>query len=232
MTGLFWKAVALSFCASCLTAAAADSPRARATEAQEIDAAPPAMPELPPSSPPTREAKIVARAREEVARHVAYDAAYFRLSFLDEKDTGRAVYPGGDLDPRRGVCTDVVIRALRAAGTDLQELVHADILARRAAYPAISAPDVNIDHRRVGPLLTYLRAHATAVPRDDWKAGDVIVWGFRACPACTPDHIGIVSDRIGPRGVPLALHNIGPVPSEDDVLDAWTVLGHFRSSSE
>lgn len=186
------------------------------------------MEESPPPIAETREAKIVARAREEVARAVAYDPAYFRLSFVDGRDTGRAVYPGGDLDPNRGVCTDVVIRALRAGGVDLQKLVHADINARRAAYPTISAPDANIDHRRVGPLLTYLRAHATAIAGDDWKPGDIVVWAFRRCPACTPDHIGLVSDRLGPRGLPLALHNIGPKPTEDDVLDAWTSLGHFR----
>jgi uncharacterized protein YijF (DUF1287 family) len=210
-------------------AAAADTPHATTVEMPAVgDARRPTPEPQPAPATPTREAKIVARAREEVARGVAYDAAYFRLSFLDETDTGHAVYPGGDLDPQRGVCTDVVIRALRAGGVDLQERVHADILARRAAYPRIPAPDANIDHRRVGPLLTYFRAHATAVQGDDWQAGDVVVWAFRACPACTPDHIGIVSDRPGPRGLPLALHNIGPKPSEDDVLDAWTVLGHFR----
>ena len=54
------------------------------------------------------------------------------------------------------------------------------------------------------------------------------MWGFRAGPACTPDHVGIVSDRRGPRGVPLVIHDVGPTPSEDDRLDTWTVLGHFR----
>ena len=229
MIELRGKALALIVGVWCLSAAA-DVRRPTAPEASQVDDAVPALTSgAPPApTPATREAKIVARAREEVARRVAYDAAYFRLSFLAETDTGHAVYPGGDLDPQRGVCTDVVIRALRAAGVDLQERVHADILARRAAYPRIPAPDANIDHRRVGPLLTYFRAHATAVEGDDWQAGDVVVWAFRACPACTPDHIGIVSDRPGPRGLPLALHNIGPKPSEDDVLDAWTVLGHFR----
>ena len=61
-----------------------------------------------------------------------------------------------------------------------------------------------------------------------WEPGDVVVWGFRPCPACTPDHVGIVSDRKGPRGMPLVIHNIGPMPSEDDRLDAFTILGHFR----
>jgi uncharacterized protein len=213
-------------CAGCQTAAADTPPRPSPPSASEPDAAlDDSRAETPAAS---REAKIVARAREEVTRGVVYDPAYFRLSFQGDADTGRSVYPGGDLDPGRGVCTDVVIRALREAGVDLQERVHEDILARRGAYPSVTAPDANIDHRRVGPLLVYLRAHARTIEDEDWKPGDIVVWSFKPCPRCTPDHVGIASDRMGPRGKPLALHNIGPKPSEDDVLDAWTVLGHFR----
>jgi uncharacterized protein YijF (DUF1287 family) len=171
-----------------------------------------------PSSP------VVARARLEVARGVSYDPAWFAIG-----------YPNGDPAPDKGVCTDVVIRSLRAAGIDLQELVHDDIVHRPAAYATVARPDRNIDHRRVSPMLVYLRAHTTSLPtsfdetaRATWQPGDVVVWAFRPCPACTPDHVGIVSDRPGPRGLPLVLHNIGPTPSEDDRLDAFTVLGHFR----
>ncbi|MDB4946790.1 MAG: hypothetical protein JWP97_6324 [Labilithrix sp.] len=168
---------------------------------------------------------VVARARLEVTREVVYDPAWFAIG-----------YPGGDPVPERGVCTDVVIRALRTVGIDLQKLVHEDILARPSAYLTVKTPDRNIDHRRVTPMLTYLKAHATSLPRTfegdaaraSWQPGDVVVWGFRACPACTPDHVGIVSDHLGARGLPLVIHNIGPKPSEDDRLDAWTVLGHFR----
>jgi uncharacterized protein len=184
--------------------------------------------EAPAAPEASRATKLVRRARQEVERRVAYDPSYVRLTFADGRDTGRAVYPGGDLDPGRGVCTDLVVRALRAADVDLQQAIHADILARSAAYRAIIKPDANIDHRRVGPMLTFLRAHATSLPESDWQAGDVVVWAFRPCPACTPDHVGLVSDRVGPSGLPMALHNIGPRPTEGDVLDAWTVLGHFR----
>lgn len=168
---------------------------------------------------------VVARARLEVTREVVYDPAWFALA-----------YPNGDPVAEKGVCTDVVIRSLRTVGVDLQKLVHEDIQARPKAYTTVKSPDRNIDHRRVTPMLTYLKAHATNLPRtfdegearSSWQPGDVVVWGFRACPACTPDHVGIVSDRLGPRGLPLVLHNIGPKPSEDDRLDAWTILGHFR----
>jgi uncharacterized protein len=175
-----------------------------------------------------RRGAIVSRARLEVARGVSYDPAYFRLTFRDEADTGRSVYPGGDLDPSRGVCTDVVVRGMRAVGVDLQERVHKDILAHPGTYTTVTAPDANIDHRRVGPLLTYLKGHARAVADADVQAGDIVVFAFHACPACTPDHIGIVSDQTGSRGRPLVIHNVGPKPSEDDVLDSWTRLGVFR----
>jgi uncharacterized protein YijF (DUF1287 family) len=177
----------------------------------------PALP-LSPSSP------IVARARLEVSRGVTYDPAWFAIP-----------YPNGDPAPDRGVCTDVVIRSLRAAGVDLQQLVHEDILRRPSAYATVTRPDRNIDHRRVSPMLVYLRAHATSLATTfdgpalaTWQPGDIVVWAFRRCPSCTPDHVGIVSDVRGPRGLPLVVHNIGPVPSEDDRLDAFTVLGHFR----
>jgi uncharacterized protein YijF (DUF1287 family) len=198
----------------------AEAPALLPAPAPEPAVAPPAEPAIAPASGDP----IVARARLEVARGVTYDPAWVAIG-----------YPNGDPAPDRGVCTDVVVRAVRAAGVDLQEKIHEDILARPTVYTTVERPDRNIDHRRVGPMLTYLRAHATSLPRtfdeaavSTWEPGDIVVWALKPCPSCTPDHVGIVRDRKGPRGIPLVLHNIGPTPSEDDVLDAWTVLGHFR----
>jgi uncharacterized protein YijF (DUF1287 family) len=235
VNGLRWAAIVFLEGFRCVTAPA-DIPHGTtvpALNSRELVVDEPAPTDIATlrEEPLGRSAKIVARAREEVARRVVYDPAYVPLSFRDEEDTGRGVYPGGDLDPHRGVCTDVVVRAFRDVGVDLQQLVHEDILARRAGYPAVRVPDANIDHRRVGPMLTFLRAHAEALRAEasaDWKGADIVVWAFRSCPRCTPDHVGVVSDRTGPRGLPLVVHNIGPAPSEDDVLDAWTVIGHFR----
>lgn len=167
-------------------------------------------------------AAVLARGRLEVARRVEYDSTYVRLS-----------YPGGDAAPDKGVCTDVVIRALRAAGMDLQSLVHQDIVRAPDAYSAwVKSPDSNIDHRRVGPLQVYFSRHAKTIPLSDatYKAGDVVVISFCkvAAPSCYPHHIGLVSDTIGPRGLPLLIHNLGPTPSEDDSLDAWSRIAHFR----
>jgi uncharacterized protein YijF (DUF1287 family) len=186
------------------------------------------------ADPPTPRERVLARARDEVARKVTYDAAYFKLTFKDGVDTKTAVYPGGDLTPDRGVCTDVVIRGLRAVGIDLQKNVHEDILRRRKAYSTVDPIDRNIDHRRVGPVLTFLKEHARPLGSDphadagEWQPADIVVWTFHTCPRCSPDHIGFVSDKLGPRGIPLIIHNVGPIPSETDDLDAWPILGHFR----
>lgn len=165
---------------------------------------------------------VLGRARLEVARHVDYDSTYVRLA-----------YPGGDPAPDKGVCTDVIIRALRANGMDLQSLVHQDIVRAPDAYSAwVKTPDSNIDHRRVGPLAVYFSRHAKTIPLSDatYKAGDVVVISFCKAysPGCYPHHIALVSDKIGPRGLPLIIHNLGPTPSEDDSLDSWTRIAHFR----
>jgi len=139
-------------------------------------------------------------------------------------------YPNGDVDESIGVCTDVVIRGYRAIGVDFQRLVHEDVVRNPTAYEGfVKTPDATIDHRRVGPMLTYLRRHAKSLDKNgDYEAGDIVVISFNPCPTCSPQHVGVVSDRKGPRGVPLLIHNMGPTPREDDTLDAWTHLGHFR----
>lgn len=169
-----------------------------------------ALPLLAATSRPPA-ALVVERAREEVARAVAYDPAWHPMR-----------YPLGDVDANIGVCTDVVIRGYRAAGVDLQQLVHEDVLRASASYePYVKKPDATIDHRRVGPLLTYLRRHAQSLPKDaDWAPGDIVVISFTGCPSCSPQHVGVVSDKLGPRGVPLLIHNMGPTPREDDTLTA------------
>jgi len=94
--------------------------------------------------------KIVSAARAQVGVTVRYVPDYARLK-----------YPGGDVPLDRGVCTDVVIRALRSAlHLDLQRLVHEDMAAHFSKYAnnwGRSKPDPNIDHRRVPNLQSYLR---------------------------------------------------------------------------
>lgn len=163
---------------------------------------------------------LVDSARAQIGVTVVYDPAYVRLD-----------YPLGDVPADRGVCTDVVIRAYRTLGLDLQQAVHEDMRAEFGAYPALwglSRPDRNIDHRRVPNLETWLRrqgAELEASDRsEDYQPGDLVSWRL---PGNLP-HIGIVSERRGAEGRPLVIHNIGAGTQEEDVLFAWPMTARFR----
>lgn len=150
----------------------------------------------------------------------------------------KLAYPGGDVDRKMGVCTDVVIRSVRNAGLDLQKALHEDIKRRRGAFPMIKkgkGPDANIDQRRVGTLLPYFKkhwkAHTTKLDdaSDPLRPGDIIF--MDTFPSRSgPDHIGIISDQIGPSGLPLVINNWtnGTVTSEMDLLSFVPVLYRFR----
>ena len=110
-------------------------------------AMPAAMAQGKPDAPGWR-TRLVDAAREQIGVTTLYDPTYVRLG-----------YPGGDVAPERGVCTDVIVRAYRRAfGLDLQRLVHEDMAANFAAYPktwGLKATDRNIDHRRVANLAAF-----------------------------------------------------------------------------
>ena len=159
--------------------------------------------------------QIVQSARNQIGKTLRYDPAYTKLT-----------YPMGDVPMEKGVCTDVVIRALREQNIDLQELVHQDMSRNFSIYPkrwGLKQPDTNIDHRRVPNLMTYFTRQGWAVQDADYQAGDIVTWELKG----NRPHIGIVSDRkIGDR--PLIIHNIGSGTREDDVLYRYTITGHFR----
>jgi uncharacterized protein YijF (DUF1287 family) len=148
----------------------------------------------------------------------------------------KLAYPGGDVDRKMGVCTDVIIRSVRNAGLDLQQALHDDIQKRRSAFPMIKrAPDANIDQRRVGTLLPYFKKHwehHTAKLDDEsdpLRPGDIIL--MDTFPSRSgPDHIGIISDQLAPDGRPLVINNWtnGTVTSEMDLLSFVPVLYRFR----
>ncbi|HEX3762446.1 MAG TPA: DUF1287 domain-containing protein [Kofleriaceae bacterium] len=145
-------------------------------------------------------------------------------------------YPMGDVPRTIGVCTDVIIRAVRNAGIDLQKALHEDIQRARAAYPMVKGMgDPSIDQRRVGTLLPYFRRHWEAHtariddPTDPLRPGDVLL--LDTFPARSgPDHIGIVSDRLAAPGRPLVINNWtdGTVTAEMDLLAFVPVLYRFR----
>ncbi|WP_375201457.1 DUF1287 domain-containing protein [Hyphococcus sp.] len=172
-------------------------------------------------------ARLSAAAIERTNHRVTYDPAYVRLS-----------YPMGDVAPDRGVCADVVVRALRALEFDLQKLVHEDMRAAFSAYPAhwgLARPDPNIDHRRVPNLETFLtRRGARLSPSDDardYLPGDIVAWNLRGNEGWLP-HIGVVTDRIGPTGRPMVVHNIGAGPKLEDVLFDWPMTGRYRLTAD
>lgn len=154
-------------------------------------------------------------------QYVHYDPSYYRLS-----------YPGGDVPADRGVCTDVVIRAYRKLGIDLQKEVHEDMRAHFSRYPrhwGLSGPDRNIDHRRVPNLMTFLSRQGTKLPPgrdpDNFKPGDIVCWNLHG----GVTHIGIVSSRHSPDGQrPLIIHNIGAGQVLEDCLFSYRIIGHFR----
>jgi hypothetical protein len=169
--------------------------------------------------------RLVAAAVAQTTQAVRYDGSYRRIP-----------YPGGDVPADVGVCTDVVIRAYRAVGVDLQQSVHEDMARAFEAYPrawGLSRPDANIDHRRVPNLQTYferrgVEAAATRDPRD-YAAGDLVTWML---PGNLP-HIGLVTDRRSADGErPLVVHNIGNGPEIEDMLFAFPITGHYRYRGE
>jgi uncharacterized protein len=165
--------------------------------------------------------KLVDAARQQTDTRVIYDGSYRRIPF-----------PMGDVPADRGVCTDVVIRAYRAIGIDLQALVHEDMRANFDVYPHLwnmRKPDPNIDHRRVPNLQKFLeRAGAkliSARSTDTYLPGDLVTWRL---PGNLP-HIGIVSDRqVATGDRPLIIHNIGAGPKEEDMLLGYPITGHYR----
>lgn len=167
--------------------------------------------------------EIVNAARKQVGVTVRYDPAYAALA-----------YPGGDVPRDRGVCTDVLVRALRdGLKCDLQQLVHEDMRANFSKYPqlwGLTRADKNIDHRRVPNLRTYFQRRGFALPPPEpgkftaFRPGDIVTC---TVPPALP-HVMIVSDKTTADGRPLVIHNIGSGAKEEDMLARFPITGHYR----
>ncbi|MEW6399339.1 MAG: DUF1287 domain-containing protein [Bacillota bacterium] len=189
--------------------------------AEEHPPAPSPVEQIPPEQRGVAE-WVVVGAREEVERGTVYDASYTAIG-----------YPGGDVPLGRGACTDVVVRAFRKAGIDLQALIHEDMKRNFKVYPqlwGLKGPDPNIDHRRVQNQMRFFERHGSALTlslapadRAEWRWGDVVYWRFPGGQL----HCGIVSDLVGRSGLPLVIHNAG-LAREEDCLNRWKIIGHFR----
>jgi uncharacterized protein YijF (DUF1287 family) len=164
--------------------------------------------------------RLAAAAVAQSQHKVTYDPSYYRIP-----------YPNGDVSESIGVCTDVVARAYRRAGVDLQKLVHDDILSSPRSY-GITRADASIDHRRVPNLMRFFKRQGAALPVPDsaydYRPGDVVAW--QLAPGLT--HIGIVVSNPDSNAVtPLVVHNIGRNgrgPDLEDCLFNWPVIGHYR----
>lgn len=163
---------------------------------------------------------LAALARQQIGVTVEYNPAYEKLT-----------YPGGDVPMKRGVCTDVVIRALRLKGIDLQKEVHEDMSRHFSAYPnnwGLRRPDRNIDHRRVPNLQVYFTRRGWSLPVTDnpadYKPGDIVTCRVQS----GRPHIMIVSDRTTWGGTPMVIHNLGNGTQENPQLFTFPLSGHYR----
>ena len=159
-------------------------------------------------------------AIELTTQDVVYDPSYFSIA-----------YPNGDIPSDKGVCTDVIIRAYRKLGTDLQKEVHEDMKANFNKYPqnwGLSTTDKNIDHRRVPNLMVFFTRHGTVkLITDnpvDYLPGDIVCWNLGG----GTTHIGLVVNKKSADGRRyLIVHNIGGGQVLADCLFDYKIIGHY-----
>lgn len=140
-------------------------------------------------------------------------------------------YPNGDVPGDKGVCTDVVIRAYRKLGIDLQKEVHEDMKLNFDNYPknwGLLRPDKNIDHRRVPNLMAFFTRHGTVKKitnhPNDYQPGDIVCWNLGG----GITHIGIVTRKKSTDGQRyLIVHNIGGGQVLEDCLFSYKIIGHY-----
>ena len=164
---------------------------------------------------------LVAGAVKRTHANVMYDPSYFSID-----------YPNGDVPSDKGVCTDVIIRAYRFAGIDLQKEVHEDMVENYSLYPdawRLTRPDKNIDHRRVRNLMKFFerKGISKSVTNNavEYLPGDIVTWDLGS----GIDHIGIVINKKSVDGFrPLVVHNIGNGPEISDCLFQFRITGHYR----
>jgi len=165
--------------------------------------------------------KLSNAAVELTHQEVKYDPSYFSIA-----------YPNGDVPANKGVCTDVIIRAYRKLGIDLQKSVHEDMVKNFKLYPnnwGLKKTDTNIDHRRVPNLQTFFKRHGVSLDPskapNDYHPGDIVTWDLGK----GITHIGIVINKKSTDNKRhLIVHNIGNGQEVSDCLFSYTVTGHYQ----
>lgn len=166
-------------------------------------------------SPQSTIDRIVLGAQRQLSWNTAYTPGYFKIGF-----------PNGDIPKERGVCTDVIVRALRYAGYDLQVLINQDMKSNWSKYPRYSGqkkPDSSIDHRRVPNQVAFFKRYGTLLPLNRIEPGDIIYWKL----SNGLDHTGIVSNRKAANGRYMVIHNIAGI-AEEDCLYRYRWVLRFR----
>lgn len=163
--------------------------------------------------------ELVSSAIEQTKENIIYDPSYFQID-----------YPNGDIPQGKGVCTDVIIRAYRSVGIDLQKEVHEDMLENFNLYPSnwnLNSPDTNIDHRRVPNLKVFFSRFGEELEisnnPNNYSPGDIITWDLGR----GVTHIGIVTNHYK-KETPLIVHNIGAGPKLENMLFNFKITGHYR----
>ena len=172
------------------------------------------------AKPNSFEGKLAAAAISIIDPNIVYTPNYVSIK-----------YPNGDVPAKTGVCSDVVIRAYRKLGIDLQKEVHEDMKANFSKYPTkwgLKKTDTNIDHRRVPNLETFFirkgeKLSITQNP-DDYKTGEIITWMLNG----KLPHIGIITHKKSPDGNPMIVHNVGGGQVLEDCLFSYEIVGHFK----
>ncbi len=213
-----WASFSLAICLVLIAVGC----RSRSNQVSSKGAVPahPVIKSLPQNSSPQLK-QVIDGAIAQAGVTTGYDPSYVSIS-----------YPRGDVPMNTGVCSDVLVRAFRSAGIDLQKEVHEDMARGWDEYPkrwGLSKPDSNIDHRRVPNLMKYFERKGKAVPitdePDDYLPGDIVAWDLGG----GVYHIGMVTNMLSEtQREGLIVHNIGAGTRIEDVLLNWTIKGHYR----
>lgn len=159
--------------------------------------------------------KLIAGATDQIGKTIIYDPSYRKIS-----------YPNGDFSIERGVCTDVIIRAFRSIGVDLQKLIHEDMQENWSEYPNIwgmKKTDKNIDHRRVPNIARFFKRLGMQVKDDNFLPGDIVVWDLGGGVL----HVGIL-DTNKSWNTYLVIHNISSGVKKENILNSYKIVGKYR----
>jgi len=194
-----------------LALTAQSAPMALAQSSSQAAPAPTASAAPQPSAAASQAIRLVEAARAQIATFALYTPAYVKIP-----------YPGGDVPASTGVCTDVIVRAYRTLGIDLQVEIKKS---------GVGSGDTNIDHRRVEVQRKFFSLKGQTLPvtknAADYKPGNIVTFhlpnGW-----FSKTHVAIVSDKLSPNGTPLIIHNRGFGVQEEDWLFAEKITGHYQ----